>query len=89
MNLSWSQDFESKFINSSAFPLSAATERPRFLPEPIGMIPFCETASKSSLSILSASQTTNCSLFEPALTAKGLCYSFNSQTLQELYKPDR
>ena len=38
--LNLSQDFEPKFINSSVFPLSAPTERPRFLPDPIGMIPF-------------------------------------------------
>jgi hypothetical protein len=84
-----SQEFETKFVNSTAYPIASTTERPRFLPEPIGMIPFCDTASKSSLSVLSASQMSNCSLFDPVLTAMGLCYSFNSQTMQELYKTDR
>jgi hypothetical protein len=79
--------FESKYINSTILPPSLKRIRPVNLPDPIGTIPFCEVASKTSLSNISLYKPTTCNYFHPMLTPKGFCYSFNSLTMNELFKP--
>ena len=51
----------------------------------VGMIPFCHfpTTSQSNDSLIS---TSSCSLFDPMMTSKGYCYSFNSLSVRDLYK---
>jgi hypothetical protein len=81
--------FESKYVNSSVLPILGSTVRPVFKNDTIGMIPFCETAAKLSLSEISAAQPTKCSHFKPVITAKGFCYSYNSLSMAELFRPNR
>jgi len=80
---------ESKYVNLSALPIQAATQRPAFLATQVGMIPFCQTVPQLSLSTISATQPLQCSQFKPVMTAKGLCQSYNSLSMAELYKPNR
>ena len=49
----------------------------------IGIIPFCERASS-----LKPTNVLNleCKVFDTIVTAKGLCYTFNSKTMSEIFK---
>ena len=78
--------FESKYINSSILLPSLRKIRPSTPSDQIGLIPFCEVAPKLSLSNISAQKPTTCDYFGPMLTSKGFCYSFNSLTMNELFK---
>ncbi len=81
-------DFDFKYANkTSILPIQSKTEAPQFLTDQLGFLPFCETASKLSLSALSAAQPSKCTNFEPLVTAKGLCYTFNSLGMSEIFKP--
>jgi hypothetical protein len=84
-----SNEFESKYVNLSALPVQTPMQRPTFLADQVGMMPFCETATKLSLSSISASQPAKCTHFKPVVTAKGICYSYNSLSMPELFKPNR
>jgi hypothetical protein len=51
----------------------------------IGMIPYC---SAESIQKLSKDNSLSCYLFQPFLTPKGLCYTFNSNTMAEMFHQD-
>ena len=81
-------DFEVKYVNkSSILPIQPKIVPPLFLTDQLGLLPFCNTSSKLSLSNLSAAEPTRCDIFEPFVTAKGLCYTFNSMSMAEIFRP--
>ncbi len=49
----------------------------------VGIIPFCEKESSKTLTKVSSLE---CNLFDTIVTAKGLCYTFNSKTMSEIFR---
>jgi hypothetical protein len=80
-------DFIKKYVNSSIFQSNTNYEKPIFLTGQIGIMPFCETVTKQNLSSFSLQDPSKCTHFDPILTAKGLCYTFNSMSMTEIFKP--
>ena len=80
------KDFEQRYINGSLFLGSQKTERPKHLANMPGVIPFCDVAPKLALYDMSMDQLSKCDYFNLTVTPKGLCYSFNSLSLNEIYK---
>ena len=79
-------DFEQKYINGSAFLGTQKIERPKYLENMPGIIPFCEVAPKLALYDMPTEKLSTCDYFNLSATPKGICYSFNSQSLNEIYK---
>jgi hypothetical protein len=78
--------FEAKYVNSSIFPFKNKIEEPKYLKDQKGLIPFCEIAPLYKLASIFHNKSIDCKYFEPILTAKGICYSFNSMSPNELFK---
>ena len=74
--------FEAKYVNSSAFAKKLKLNAPLYLNDSIGSVPYCSIAAAFAL-------TTNlliqCDQMQPLLTPKGLCFSFNSLAMTELF----
>ncbi len=80
------QKFENDYLTNILFKQSKP-RRPTYLNDQTGMIPFCSKVPYSNLSIVSALKPSTCDLFHRHLTPNGLCYSFNSLTMAEIYVP--
>ena len=52
----------------------------------MGEIPYCEIAPSFSLKSLLKNQPIKCEYFDQLVTPKGLCQSFNSLTMSEIFK---
>ena len=78
--------FESKYVNSSIFPIKSKIEEPKYLNDKKGLIPFCEVAPLYKLTNIFQNKSIECKYFKPVVTAKGICYSFNSLSSNELFK---
>ncbi len=50
------------------------------------MIPFCETVPKLELSAISEQRPVTCNYFDPMLTSKGFCYSFNAMPMSDIFR---
>ena len=79
--------FEQNYINTSIFKTTTKPVRPVYLNDQLTMIPFCEIAPKLSLSNISLMEPAKCKLFDPFPAQSGLCYTFNSKALPEIFKP--
>jgi hypothetical protein len=79
-------DFEQNYINGSIFLGTQTVERPRYLYKMPEIIPFCNLAPKFQLHNMPKDQLSQCDDFNLMVTPKGLCYSFNSLTINDLYK---
>jgi hypothetical protein len=80
------QKFENNYLTDLLFQKSKP-RRPIYLKDKTGMIPFCSKVPYTNLSIVSALKPSTCDLFNRHLTPNGLCYSFNSLTMDEIYAP--
>jgi hypothetical protein len=78
--------FEARYVNSSIFPFKNKIEEPKYLKDQKGLVPFCEIAPLYKLTSIFQNGSIECKYFEPILTAKGICYSFNSMSPNELFK---
>jgi hypothetical protein len=79
------KNFELKYANMSRYVPGIKNAMPGYSGTLVGMIPFCTT---ESIQKLSKANTLACQLFQPFLTLKGLCYTFNSNTMAEIFHPD-
>ncbi len=80
-------DFQEKFIKRSIFNTSLVAEEPLYLTDQIDMIPFCERESFFHLLNISRKRQVNCDYFDPIITANGYCFTFNSLTMKDIFKP--
>ena len=55
---------------------------PKYLDDSLRLIEFCALGSLLSLT----RETAECHLFQPTVTAKGLCYTFNGRPMTEIYR---
>ena len=79
-------DFEAKFANVSMYVPGLNNSRPMNMDETqVGFLPFCAVASSLMLSKMSVNIPKACDLFQPGVTARGLCYTFNSETMPEVF----
>ena len=78
--------FEQKYINKSIIKTKTKPVRPIYLNDQLTMMPFCEIAPKLSLSNISLLDPTKCKLFDAIPFQNGLCSTFNSKALPEMFK---
>jgi hypothetical protein len=82
-------EFQEKYFNSlmiALHPLNIpAPVKPLYLMDRVEMIHFCDFETKQG--DLSNSLENNCNLFQPFLTPKGLCFTFNSLSMKEIFQP--
>ena len=78
-------DFVEKYINNATiFQTNLKSVEPKYLTEEMGIVPFCDVAPLYSFSNR-LNDTISCKYFEPIVTPKGLCYSFNALTATEMF----
>ena len=75
--------FEAKYVNSSAFAKKLKLNAPLYLNDSIGSVPYCSIAPAFALT---SNLLIQCDQMQPLLTPKGLCFSFNSLAMTELFK---
>ena len=79
-------DFKNKYANMSFIFYLTKPEEPKFLINQLGMIPFCEFAHILNLTGISESENSRCNRFHPFLTTSGLCQTFNSLGMNQIFK---
>ena len=80
------QKFEADFANVSIYVPGLKNSRPMNMGETqVGYLPFCAVGSLLGLSQTSVKIPKACDLFQPIVTTRGLCYSFNSETMPEIF----
>ncbi len=78
-------EFEQRYLNISINSKPLKPVKPRYLTSIIGTIPFCRMTKKLDQTS-DQLQSNDCKLFDPLMTVGGICYSFNSLAMSELYK---
>ena len=64
--------FEEKFVTTTTRLNNITKRAPKYLSNEIGILPFCETASTLTLSMISNDSPTKCKLFEYLITPKSI-----------------
>ena len=78
--------FFSEFVNKSVFSKIANMAGTKFLEDHPKIIHFCDATPLYSLIKNLQRKQVHCKDFEPILTARGLCYSFNALPMKEVFK---
>ena len=79
-------DFEEKYIYNPEFWFGLKPSRPQYLNKQIGKIPFCEIAPNYEMRKMWGKEPLKCNYFKKTITAKGLCHTFNAQSMGSIYK---
>ena len=78
-------EFQEKYVKSLTAINMSTPERPVYLTDRVEIIYFCDFKTKRG-AIYNASEN-KCSLFQPFLTPKGFCFTFNSLSMKEIFRP--
>jgi len=81
-------EFKLKYLNISLNSKPFIPVEPVFLKEKIGIIPFCEMTRKPRQNT-PQTRSFDCILFDLIMTARGICYSFNALTNNEIFKKSK
>ena len=74
-------DFGSKYVDSLGI---LNTSGPKYVTnKKFEMVPYCEIAPSYLISEILQNQLIKCPYFEPIVTGKGICYSFNSLDMKQ------
>ena len=84
-NIKEKASFEENYINSPLFLSALKPVEPQIYNHP-GMIPFCEKAPQLLLSNISFFAPLGCNYFQDFITPKGICHTFNSLSMTEIFK---
>ena len=79
-------DFEEKYIYNPEFWFGLKPSRPQYLNKQTGQIPFCEIAPNYEMPKMLEKEPLKCNYFKKTITAKGLCHTFNAQSMGSIYK---
>jgi len=78
-------DFFDRYIkNATIFQTNLKPVEPKYLSEEMGIVPFCDVAPLYSFSN-GLNNSISCKYFQPIITPKGLCYSFNALTATDMF----
>ena len=79
-------DFEEKYIYNPEFWFGLKPSRPQYLNKQTGQIPFCQIAPNYDMPETGERELLKCNYFKKTITAKGLCHTFNAQSMGSIYK---
>ena len=80
------EDFLSQFAKTSEFANISNITEPIFLADNPKSIYFCDVLPLYYLNRVNKNYTLKCPYFEPIITGKGLCYSFNALPMRDIFK---
>ena len=80
------QEFFEKYVQRYYFIETLNKTEPIFLQDELKFLSFCEIGSSEVVSRISNMDSSQCILFEPTVTAKGLCHTFNGSPMSSVYK---
>jgi len=80
------QEFYEKYVEKSYFIDPLNKTEPIFLQNELKFLAFCEIGSSEAVSRISNMDSSRCQLFDPTVTGRGLCHTFNGSPLSSVYK---
>ena len=80
------KQFFEKYVDKSYFLSSMKKAQPQYLENDLKFLTFCGTQPGSWLTKVTEWDPSSCEGFEPTVTGKGLCFTFNGLPMKDVFK---